>query len=134
MDEAVKNKAVKDEAVKGDAVKRLRITMLVLLATAATAAQAQLRDPTRPPPSLMSASAAAAAGMPGGAPAAPQLQSILIAPKAGGRHVVVIDGHTLRLGDTYKGALLASVNATQVVLQSGTRRQVLKLAADPAPR
>ena len=92
--------------------------------------QAQdLPDPTRPPAVLTAPSgpdAAVAAG--------PQLQSVLIAPHEGGRRIAVIDGQTLRLGDKYKGALLASMSDTEVVLVQGKQRQVLKLFPAPTPR
>ncbi len=99
--------------------------VLMLLALAAPAAAQGLPDPTRPPANLM---APAASGTP--APersGGPQLQSILIARHPGGRHVAVIDGQTLRLGDSYRGARVDSMSETEVVLVSGSKKQVLKL-------
>lgn len=99
--------------------------VLMLLALAAPAAAQGLPDPTRPPANLM---APAASGTP--APersGAPQLQSILIARHPGGRHVAVIDGQTLRLGDSYRGARVDSMSETEVVLVRGSKKQVLKL-------
>ncbi len=89
-----------------------------------------LPDPTRPPAVI---SAPAAAGAPAVA-AGPQLQSVLIAPHPGGRRIAVIDGQTLRLGDKYKGAMLAAMTDTEVVLVQGKQRQVLKLFPPSTPR
>lgn len=82
-----------------------------------------LNDPTRPPANLMAPQTGPVVS------AAPQLQSVLIARHPGGRHVAVIDGHTLRLGDKYRGAVLERVSEGEVVLRKGTQRQVLKLYA-----
>lgn len=112
-----------------ETVTRHALCGLLLLAVGAEAAAA-LPDPTRPPANLMSGASVAAAPT----PSAPQLQSVLIARQAGGRHVAVIDGHTLRLGETYKGATLASVTPTQVVLVQGKQRQVLRLYPVQLPR
>ncbi len=113
-------------------VLRLRTlhTLLALLsATAACTlpAQAQaLPDPTRPPAFLQRGGRVPASES-AAAPALPRLQSILIARHPGGRHVAVIDGHTLRPGDKFKGAVLTSVSESEAVLQRGQQRQVLKL-------
>ena len=94
------------------------------LVSAAASAQ-PLQDPTRPPASLLAARK--------GAPIAPvaiegpRLQSILIAPTAGGRHVAVIDGQTVRPGENFKGARVEHMTATEVVLSKNGRRQILKL-------
>lgn len=110
-----------DKAVNANAIKAL------LAAAALCAAQAgaqALEDPTRPPASLMQAGPGGAVAA---APAEPQLQSVLIARHDGGRHVAVIDGQTVRLGESYKGAVLTRMSETEVVLQRGSERQVLKL-------
>lgn len=94
------------------------------MATAATRAQA-LQDPTRPPAALVAAGKGAST-----APVAlegPRLQSILIARTPGGRHVAVIDGQTVRPGETFKGARVEHMTATQVVLSKDGRKQTLKL-------
>ncbi|WP_223468012.1 hypothetical protein [Massilia soli] len=57
----------------------------------------------------------------------PKLQSILIARTPGGRHVAVIDGATVRLGDTYQGARVERMTQSEVVLSKGGKKQVLKL-------
>lgn len=117
MDEAVTNLRM-----------TLRMTLLACLALAHLPASAQaLPDPTRPP-----------AGMERGAfdtgavDDGPRLQSVLIARHAGGRHVAVIDGETVRLGETFKGARVARVSAGEVVLVRGSERQVLRMDA-PLP-
>lgn len=91
------------------------------LSLALAGAHAQsLQDPTRPPAML-------AAGESGAGTAGPQLQSVLIARQPGGRHVAVIDGDTVRLGDEYKGARVARITQDSVELVRGKERQVLKL-------
>lgn len=96
---------------------------------AAVAAQAQaLQDPMRPPAQLLATTRVAVA-----APAAtarapqPQLQSVLIARQQGGRHVAVIDGETVRLGASFRGARVVRMTQTEVELVRGRERQVLKL-------
>jgi MSHA biogenesis protein MshK len=118
-----------DEAVittigKPASAARHLAACLALLAASGAGAQA-LQDPTRPP--------AAATPMPaatGSVSAGPQLQSILIARAAGGRHVAVIDGETVRLGETFHGAKVARIGENEVVLVRGGERQVLRLYAD----
>lgn len=108
--------------------RRLLCACGAAMAMGAAAAQGQvLNDPTRPPANLMAPQTAAAPSV------GPQLQSVLIARHPGGRHIAVIDGHTLRLGDKYKGAVLERVADNEVVLVRGTQRQVLRLYA-PAPK
>jgi len=104
-------------------VKILNKMMLAALALSTQTAGAQaLLDPTRPPASLGVRADAA-----GGADGAPRLQSVLISPRAGGRHVAVIDGETVRLGEHYKGARVARMSQTEVELVRGRERQVLRL-------
>ena len=90
-----------------------------------------LRDPTRPPDSLLKPAGGAAAPV---TPVAPQLQSILMARHPGGRNVAVIDGVMLRPGDRYRGALLERMSETEVVLVRGKTRQVLTLFPTPPER
>ena len=110
---------------------RLIASLAALLVAAEVGAQG-LPDPTRPPPSVLSP---ASAGSADAAPlsSGPQLQSVLIARHPGGRHVAVIDGQTVQLGDKYKGALLTRMTATEVVLVNGKSRQVLKLYPTATP-
>lgn len=102
-----------------------RVVCCLLAGLVPGLAQAQLRDPTEPPAVLRQA-AAGAQGPEAAAPveSAPQLQSVLISQK---RRVAVIDGATVRVGQRHRGALVASIAPTQVVLQRGSARQVLRL-------
>lgn len=110
-----------------EAVKNLFLTALACLALAQPAAAQALLDPTRPPPGMDRIAPELAA-----ADDAPRLQSVLIARHAGGRHVAVIDGETVRLGESFKGARVARVSANEVVLVRGAERQVLRMEA-PLP-
>lgn len=118
-----------DEAVKeSPLVKPLILSILAALALAHLPAGAQsLADPTRPPALLDSSRAD---GLETGLP---RLQSVLISPRAGGRHVAVIDGETVRLGDSFRGARVARMTQTEVELVRGRERQVLRLEALAAP-
>ena len=98
-----------------EAVKNLTKTVLACLALCQLPAVAQpLQDPTRPP-----------AGMdrialdPAVQRDVPRLQSVLIAPHAGGRHV----------GEFYKGARITSIKPGEVILMRGNARQVLRMDA-----
>ncbi|WP_208277659.1 hypothetical protein [Massilia oculi] len=110
-----------------EAVKNLFLTALACLALAQSASAQALLDPTRPPPGMDRIAPDSIA-----VDAAPRLQSVLIARHAGGRHVAVIDGETVRLGETFKGARVARVSANEVVLVRGSERQVLRMDA-PLP-
>jgi MSHA biogenesis protein MshK len=106
--------------------RHLFVCTALWLAQAAACAQS-LQDPTRPP-------AMPAASEAGGAPAAgPQLQSVLIARQPGGRHVAVIDGETVRLGEEYKGARVARITADAVELVRGKDHQVLRMPSSEEP-
>lgn len=103
-------------------MKHLILTTLASLALVHFPAGAQsLADPTRPPVVL----AASAAG--GAEDGLPRLQSVLISPRSGGRHVAVIDGETVRLGDSFRGARVARMSQGEVELVRGRERQVLRL-------
>jgi MSHA biogenesis protein MshK len=115
-------------------ITRLRTALLAATLLAAASAHAQgpaqgargLPDPTRPPASVYHPASAAGAES---EPAAPELQSVLVAPQAGGRRVAVINGQMLRVGDKFNGAVLANVTDTEAVLVQGRQKQVLKLAS-----
>ena len=112
-----------------EAVKNLIKTVLACLALCGLPAVAQpLQDPTRPPAALLAPRAAPGAG----ATTGPQLQSILIAREAGGRHLAVIDGETVRLGEQFHGARVARIGDNEVELVRGVERQVLRLYAQEA--
>jgi MSHA biogenesis protein MshK len=116
-----------DEAVITTTTRRALGAAFCALLCAAGAGAQGLQDPTRPP--------AAATPVTGGAAAAasgPQLQSILIGRAAGGRHLAVIDGETVRLGDSFHGAKVARIGENEVELVRGGERQVLRLYAQAA--
>nr|WP_229517086.1 hypothetical protein [Massilia oculi] len=105
------------------------LTLALLLAALPVTAQAAsqpLRDPTRPPPQ-----AGQAAGGPDAAGAAatraPQLQSVLVGRGRDGRQVAVIDGQSVRVGDSVQGARVTRIDAGEVELVRGRERQVLRL-------
>lgn len=105
-----------------EAVKKLTLALSLSTVLASLPAAAQtLVDPTRPPAGL-DASRPESAG-----DALPRLQSVLISPRAGGRHVAVIDGETVRLGDSFRGARVVRMRPDQVELVRGGERQVLRL-------
>jgi MSHA biogenesis protein MshK len=114
-----------------EAVTRMKTTLLLLLAASATAcASAEvLQDPTRPPANLLAPAAGTGAASAGGAP---RLQTILIGRAPGGRHLAVIDGETLRPGDSFRGARVARIADNEVELVRGRERQVLRLVAQDA--
>ena len=109
------------------------LAALLALAGAACAANAaaaaipetaqRLPDPTRPP-------AAALQAPPGtGAAAAdvlPQLQSVMLGA-AGSRRTAVIDGQSVRVGESFRGARVVRIADSEVELQRGRERQVLYL-------
>ena len=116
-----------------EAVKRALFACCLFAGASLAAAQA-LQDPTRPPARLAARQGGASDGA-AAAPVkqAPRLQSVLIARQPGGRHVAVIDGETLRIGDSYQGARVTRIEQNEVELSRGNARQVLKLhAAMPA--
>lgn len=97
-----------------------RLIALAVTGLFATAAAAQLADPTRP-----AALGALEQGAPAAASAPPsRLQSVLISP---GRRVAVIDGRMVSLGDRVGDSKLIAVAPTEVVLERGARRETLKL-------
>lgn len=105
--------------------------LLCACVCASLSAQAQpLQDPTRPalgalaPPRTEDAAQSA----PG-----PRLQSVLIGRQPGGRQVAVIDGDTVRVGEMYKGARVARIEANQVELVRANTRQVLTLDSTVKP-
>ena len=129
MDEAV-NRAVK-RAVKRALNRPLKRTCgCLLLACCLPAAAQALRDPTRPPAAMLQGAGERAASAP--AASEPKLQSVLISRQPGGRHVAVIDGETVRLGETVRGMRVTRMTANEVELVRGRERRVLKLDA-PAP-
>ena len=117
-----------DEAVTLRFRAPATLAACMLLACAGAHADS-LRDPTRPPASLASwtgnVNGAAADG-------GPKLQTILIGRGPGGRHLAVIDGQTVYLGDAIQGARVARIAENEVELVRGKERQVLHLYAQDA--
>ncbi|WP_229477286.1 hypothetical protein [Massilia rubra] len=110
----------------------LSAVSLALVWVGPAGAAGPLPDPTRPPARLYTPADDAAA-----APQSmePQLQSVLIARHAGGRHVAVIDGQTVRLGEQFRGARVARMTDNEVVLVKGREQRVLRLfPRTPSPQ
>jgi MSHA biogenesis protein MshK len=101
-----------------------RLAALALLFGAAQAHAEVLQDPTRPAAGAFVNSAA-----PGAVASGPRLQSILVAREPGGRHLAVIDGETVRLGEQFHGARVTRIGDNEVELSRGGERQVLRLYA-----
>ncbi|MES2899196.1 MAG: hypothetical protein V4723_05665 [Pseudomonadota bacterium] len=108
---------------------RKTVAAALAMASILPAGAQGLPDPTRPPPSIFAPRNASGSLL--ATPGGPQLQSILIGRHPGGRHVAVIDGQTIALGGKFKGAVLTRITEGEVVLVSGTSRQVLKLYPTP---
>jgi MSHA biogenesis protein MshK len=112
------------------ALRLLALAGLAMLGAHAHAQDAGLRDPTRPPAVL--AAPAGSAGQDGATGGEPQVQSILVSLRPGGRRVAVIDGKTLRQGERFDGGVVETIRPTEVVLRKGKQRQILKLFRPPA--
>lgn len=97
---------------------RLASCLLVALAAlGALQASAQaLVDPTRPPNAPMGEAEAAVSGT--------QLQSILISSS---RRLAIINGATVALGGMVGEAKVVRITETEVTLQKGDEKEVLKL-------
>lgn len=96
------------------------LATFVLCALAACVHAQSLQDPTRP----MQAGAGAGDGA---ANIGPQLESVLITRRPGGRNLAVIGGETVRQGDMYKGARVARITHNSVELVRGKDREVLQM-------
>ena len=114
-----------DEAVIPTTMKPAFGAALLALLVAGGAHAQPLQDPTKPP-----AAATPVAGGPLAASSGPQLQSILIGRAAGGRQVAVIDGETVRQGESFRGAKVVRIGENEVELLRGRERQVLRLYAE----
>jgi MSHA biogenesis protein MshK len=93
-------------------------TSILLLAKIATAQS--LPDPTRPP----SSADGQGAGKSETGPAVPILQSILVSDS---RHIAIINGQMLKIGDKVGDNRIIKITESEVVLRSGKDLQVLKL-------
>ena len=94
----------------------------VLLALAPGVFAQALVDPTRPPDAAPVPASAASAGA-----ARPQLQSVLISNRPGGRRLAVIDGRSVRAGDKVGGAVVVSIDEASVALRRGKTLETLRL-------
>ena len=101
-----------------------------LVCAAAQAQDAGSNDPTRPPASMSAPVIPGTVAAPAGVP---EVQSILVSLRPGGRRVAVINGKTLRQGDRIGGAVLESIEPTHVVLRRGGQKQILKLFRPAVP-
>ena len=113
------------------ALKHMAALGLAMLAGAALA-QAGL-DPTRPPVSVSAPAPLAGAPVQAQSSAQPQLQSILVSRRPGGRRVAVIDGKIVRPGQRVGNAVLVTIGSNEAVLRRGGQTQTLKLFR-PAPQ
>lgn len=93
-------------------------------ATGAGVAAAALPDPTRPPAVLV-ASPTGTSGVNG----TPMLQSVQIGHARS--RSAVIDGESVRVGEQFRGARVMRIADTEVELQRGGERQVLRLYTAP---
>ena len=93
-----------------------------LLALAPGVFAQALVDPTRPPDAAPVPASAASAGA-----ARPQLQSVRISNRPGGRRLAVIDGRSVRAGDKVGGAVVVSIGEASVVLRRGKTLETLRL-------
>jgi MSHA biogenesis protein MshK len=107
-----------------EALSLTKAVAIVLLFAGLNAHAEVLQDPTRPAAGAFVSNAA-----PGPVTSGPRLQSILVARAAGGRHLAVIDGETVRLGEQFHGARVARIGDNEVELVRGGERQVLRLYA-----
>ena len=93
-----------------------------LLALAPGVFAQALVDPTRPPDAAPVLGSAVSVGA-----ARPQLQSVLISNRPGGRRLAVIDGRSVRAGDKVGGAVVVSIGEASVVLRRGKTLETLRL-------
>lgn len=108
---------------------RTILAVLAGLAAMPVLAQTALPDPTRPPPEVLAPQTERSGPAMAGPAAGPQLQSVLMARRPGGRKLAVIDGAIVPLGGRVGGAVLVEVRESAVVLQRGKQKQVLKLVS-----
>ena len=93
-----------------------------LLAVAPGVFAQALVDPTRPPDAAPVLGSAVSAGA-----ARPQLQSVLVSNRPGGRRLAVIDGRSVRVGDKVGGAVVVGIGEASVVLRRGKILETLRL-------
>lgn len=110
--------------------RQLAAGLLAVAGVGTVAAQA-LIDPTRPVNAAPAATSDAGDSV--ARPARPQLQSVLVSSKPGGRSVAVINGQTVRPGSSIDGASVVSISDTAVVLRRGKVLETLNLYPKAAP-
>ena len=105
------------------------LAALLALAGAAAAAAAipetaqRLPDPTRPPAAALQAPLGTGTAA---ADVLPQLQSVMLGA-TGSHRIAVIDGQSVRVGESFRGARVVRIADSEVELQRGRERQVLHL-------
>jgi len=97
------------------------LAALALWLATGTAGAQELNDPMRPPTGMGAGAADVEAADAGGGMT---LQSVMISPAG---RAAIISGVLVKLGEKYGDAVLVRVAESEVVLRSGTDRQVLKL-------
>lgn len=112
-------------------VRRQLATGLLMFASVGAVSAQALTDPTRPFNAAQATSPDA--GARAARPARPQLQSVLVSNRPGGRTVAVINGQTVRPGSLVDGASVVSITETAVVLRRGKALETLKLYPKAAP-
>lgn len=103
---------------KQQRVALIRIVGLSLLVAISQSVQAQLDDPTRP------ANASNTASSETKVTSSWDLSSILVSPQ---RSIAIINGKTVRTGETLSGASVLSINETGVKLRHRGKIILLKL-------
>lgn len=98
----------------------MRNVLFVALLTGVTLGPvfAQVPDPTRPPAGQDPADGVAP-------PADSGIQTVILRP--GGKSAAVINGQYLRVGDKFGDKRVLKISESEVVLQGGNGREVLKL-------
>lgn len=102
---------------------RFIVIMMLMVASFATPARDDVRDPTRPP-TQAEINAWFGTGVDSGKQAPFQLQSILLASQ---RRIAIIDGQRLREGERIDNAEVRLIEAGRVVLQRDGERIELNI-------
>ncbi len=103
---------------------RILVAAAALLLSAGSMAQA-LADPTQPPLELIRASVIdPATGEAAAAARRPRVESILL---SSARKGAIINGQYVPLGGAYGKAMLVSISATEVTLETDKKLEVIKL-------
>ncbi|OJZ17926.1 MAG: hypothetical protein BGP21_06305 [Thiobacillus sp. 65-29] len=97
------------------------ISLVLLAALAASPAQAELPDPTAPPPRADSVEA-------------PPPVALTAIRSSGAQRVAILDGRSVRVGDRYQGARVVRIDETEVTLRRGSETVVLKLHPEAETR